>query len=272
MDEQENLKERLERIEENYNQLQRAPLKTGGLKIPIIGNRKKVEQEHSKTDEIRDLLEQEKIDTLRIEKVLKQIDEKKGGIITNSPIRTPLLLMVRENNEIEWFEGVKAGTLRVPRKDGKTAQIDLPKSKLMTTKWGNKEIPLWIAHENSATALPNQPEADSAIYYQAIEEMISNRKNFEAQKLNAYSNLFWTIGIIVVIGIIAAAVIPPLVVQKTLPELLFPPQEVKVITVPAEPEEPIEATNLMGVDEWVNQQNNNSLRFNKRYKNTLTAY
>ena len=90
-------------------------------------------------------------------------------------------------------------------------------------KTEKREVPLWIAYEKELVALPQNPKIDSAIAYQNIEEIISNRKNFEAQTINAYSGLIWQIGLVLVGLILVGFVVLPMFGQPNLMELMFKP-------------------------------------------------
>lgn len=209
-----------------HKRLQETPIEKekGILGTRLKANKKltkKTDYLHKIEQEIEQA-EQEKrpINGDKITKEIQEIRENQGQTTKHEKLTGCQVLLITNSGEAIWYENVKAGKLKIKRTDEKTAIIDLPKQKLLSMKYGTQEVPIWIAHENELVALPGDTEIDSALAYQNIEEIISNRKNFEAQTIKAWENLSWQIllGVIIIIGLIFIAV--PMMTGKTAWEML----------------------------------------------------
>lgn len=155
-----------------------------------------------------------------INQQIEEIKKNNKNHIKKSKIDGNMLCLITDSGEAKWYDNIKAGNFKITRSDNKTAIIQLPKSKLLNMKVGDQEKPFWIAYEKELVALPNTPIIDSAIAYQNIEEIISNRKNFEAQTINAWSGLVWQIGLVFIILLGIAFIAMPMFVGEDLVTML----------------------------------------------------
>lgn len=172
-----------------------------------ITNRKTDESENKQMTQIEEpLLKKEKGIFNKIANTTKKANKKPIPEKEQEDYKPkePLLQMIYADGHTEWFEKAKEGRIEITRTDKKTAIINLPLSKLQTMHWGNDTLKYWIAYEKESTAYPCDTQMDSALQYQYTSEIISNTKNYEAQKINAWANLG---GQIVIILIVAAILI-----------------------------------------------------------------
>lgn len=154
-------------------------------------------------------------------KLIKAYAEKikRGEIEEYRPLKTPILQMIRSDGSKEWYEGVKAGTLEITRSDEKTAYIDLRKDKILTDTIRNYDdttVQGWVCYENDQNPLPANTYMDSHAYFSNLEEIMANKKDIQTERLKAWGNITWTIGLIMIILLAISFVAIPWVTGKDL--------------------------------------------------------
>lgn len=126
---------------------------------------------------------------------------KNNKAYTKDNTKEPLLLLIKDNHDIEAKEGIMPGLTEITKTDGKKAYIILSKSKLCKMPNG---LQVWIASESEATAYPTNTKHDSETLFALIRKVIANYKSIEPQKWANWAQfvLYTGIAIAVVIGAI----------------------------------------------------------------------
>lgn len=123
--------------------------------------------------------------------------------------KEPLLFLIKGDNTIQIYEGVKEGPLEIDRGNEK-AEITLPNSKLLTANWGSDTLRLWIADEKEAIALPTRVLHDSLELKRKIDAIIANYKSYHTKGLELGGTVM-LIGAILIIGALIYFGIIPLI-------------------------------------------------------------
>ena len=175
-------------------------------KVPNLFFFQKNATKHKETplDELR------KKETWRtLDEPTQQEIERHFGSYTKTTIekpKEPILLLIKDNLNVEIYEEATAGTLVLNENqtsDKRQRLITLDRSKMMGFRWGDETVRGWIAYEKEAVAYPVQVLHDSRIIKQIIDVLLNNRKDLDEKKLKAWGDLWMQI----VLGIVILAIV-----------------------------------------------------------------
>lgn len=151
------------------------------------------------------------------EKALFGITKKWKGIrhkTEDTPItkherpKEPILLIIKNNFEIEIREGVPEGTVKITRKlgDGKEEEVRIiiPKSKMLSFPFPDG-VPLrgWIADENEGVALPSKVTHDSWEFKRIFDALILNYKSLD-ETATKYKWLYYIVAGVILLFVVSA--------------------------------------------------------------------
>lgn len=109
---------------------------------------------------------------------------KKKIINNNQPkeetkLKEPILLLIRGNYDVEILENINEGQIEITKKNGKKVNILIPKSKILSFKWGDDKLKGWIVDEHEAVALPTNTMHDSEELARIFKGLSINYKDYE---------------------------------------------------------------------------------------------
>lgn len=189
-------------------------------KLPFF-KQKRFAKEINWRKELEKELDKETPDKKRLQQINKKLKEEKET--ENLPIKSPYLELIRADGSKEWFEGVKAGMLEITGTDEKTRYIYLDKGKLITEEIKNangRTVQGWVAYENDHATYPHNIFMDSKAVFQNYEEVMKNRKDVEAERINARSNMLYIIAGAIILLFILAFIAVPAITGQTIGEML----------------------------------------------------
>lgn len=192
---------------EDLKTVDKLPFATIGSILPW--KKGKEIQKHPTTQKLQEILDGKEFDTEELRLVLKQIKKEVEEKEEMGKPEEPILMMIRDNMDVEIKEKVPSGDLKYERTDGMLAVTNLSNKKLLGFKWGDNVIRGWIAYEREGTALPVEPLYDSRIQLESYEAIVQNKKDFKAQEIKAKTGwinaIFGGIAILLLLLIIAQA-------------------------------------------------------------------
>lgn len=88
----------------------------------------------------------------------------------------PYLFLIKENKEVEIKRKAKMGDLELTGLDNEKKRIKLSMGKILTLRWGKKDIKIMTAYEEEAEPYPHEPEHYSKSYYNTVEKILLTDK------------------------------------------------------------------------------------------------
>ena len=110
-----------------------------------------------------------------------RLNDKELSSIVKKELKEPILLLIRGNGEVDLFDNVDVGKLKIKRVDGQEGLLLLHPSKMLSIKLGKRDYKGWIAYEYEALPYPLDVKKDNHILYNFINSIINNYKSFEAK-------------------------------------------------------------------------------------------
>lgn len=98
-----------------------------------------------------------------------------------TPVKEPLVKLLRQNGEIENYEGIQGKKFTYDHTDGSTRTIQLNEKYLLTEQWGKYRTKLYILHEDHPTPLPENPIITIEAFQENIEKANTNSEALKAQ-------------------------------------------------------------------------------------------
>lgn len=139
----------------------------------------------------------------------KKLWLKKKKVSVKS-IKQPLLLLMRDNSDVDIIAGVKSGVFEIVSSFNKAENkvINLNPNKLLNLKYGGESIKCWIAYESEAVPYPLEVNQDSRDQYQIIKRLAMNYKELSLGSIQGkkmFRIVLITIAAIMIIGTLAVS-------------------------------------------------------------------
>ena len=107
--------------------------------------------------------------------------------------KEPILLLMRRNNRVEFYEGATKGEFTFRHSNGHDVDIILDTSFIQTFEYGNNDFRGYILHEDEEFPLPQRPLVYAEQYKIAMSKVMNDIKTYKAKEIEAYGNLGWKI-------------------------------------------------------------------------------
>lgn len=113
--------------------------------------------------------------------------------------KEPVLILMRRNQNAEFFENATKGKFEFSHSDGETRYIYLTPKYLQSFPYGKKNFRGYICHEDFAIPLPAEPEITAETIGTVIDKTLNDIRNWKAQEYKAQGAMWFKIAL----GIVA---------------------------------------------------------------------
>lgn len=144
---------------------------------------------------------------------IKSLFKKQKKLIKNrktlTDFKEPILLFIKTNNTVEFYEDVTGGTFTFTPTDkalrDKQHAIIINPNKQLTFDYGDKRFRGYIHYELDAHSYPHSPMQDVKAYNIAMNKILADVKEWQSKERVATGKMFWYIflGIAAIIGALA---------------------------------------------------------------------
>ena len=126
----------------------------------------------------------------RIKILLKQHKGLWGKHQELAEFEEPVLMLMRNNRKIEWYDKATQGKFLYTHTDGKERAIELSPQFLHTFDYGKREFKGYICHEDYPTPLPEIPIVTGEMYQMGIEKTLNDMKKWKADEARALGDMW----------------------------------------------------------------------------------
>jgi len=130
--------------------------------------------------------------------------------VTAKSIKQPVLLLMRDNSDLDIIQGVKSGMFEIVSSFNKAENkcINLNPNKLLNLNYGGESIKCWVAYESEAVTYPLDVNQDSRDQYQIIKRLAMNYKDLSLGSIRGkkvFKIVLITIAVLIIIGTLAVS-------------------------------------------------------------------
>jgi hypothetical protein len=136
----------------------------------------------------------------------KVLFKKKKNIFQSyydtADFKEPVLILMRRNQNAEFFENATQGEFPYEHSDGTERKIYLNTKYLQSFPYGKKVFKGYICHEDNPLPLPAEPEITAETVGLAIDKTLNDIKKWKAEEWKAKGEFYWkiAIGVVAIIG------------------------------------------------------------------------
>lgn len=160
-------------------------------------------------------------------KEIKILIKKYQGLLKKhfetANFKEPVLFLMQRNGKVTFYENATAGEFVYEHSDKSRRYINLT-GRPYEFDYGRKGFKGYICHEDFPYPLPEQPELSAEVHAIAIDKAVSDLKKWKEKEIRAKTDMYKTIGFII-IGLILAFAMYKLLVKGN-------PEPMKTIAKP----------------------------------------
>ena len=116
--------------------------------------------------------------------------------------KEPILILMRRNQNAEFFENATQGEFPYEHSDGTERKILLNTKYLQTLTNNKKVFKGYICHEDNPLPLPAEPEITAETVGIAIDKTLNDIKKWKAEEWKAKGDFYWklALGVVAIVG------------------------------------------------------------------------
>lgn len=137
-----------------------------------------------------------------IKTLLKKTKKLIGTHLRTIPFKQPIVFLIRNNKNVEFYEEATTGTFEFEHTNGKQYKIYLDGTNgLLDFGYGEHKFKGYILHEDNAFPLPEKPIHNTIMVNALIDKTLHDIKSWTAKELEAKAKVIWYLlgGIAVII-------------------------------------------------------------------------
>lgn len=152
--------------------------------------------------------EEIKIERIKKEGNIRKLDDlfrmEKGIIKKKQTLREftePILMYIRTNRTVEFYDGVKEGIYTVEGSDGKDVKYEFETQDLLTFDYAGKDFRGYIQYEKEAMPYPRKPWVIKELIENRVDKILTDMSKWKVLEERAKLGKWWAIaGMIAIVG------------------------------------------------------------------------